>query len=67
MFVLVNQLAKSYEAKPGIFKVATFFGILLRNTHCILELQKGWAAPQREPETILPHTTMKQTFIYTAK
>jgi len=59
----MNVLAKIYEAKPGILKGATFFGILLRNTIHILELQKGQAAPQKEVKTILSPTIVKQTYI----
>lgn len=67
MFLLMNMLTKSYEAKPGILKGATFFGILLRNTNRILELPRGQATPQKETETILTPTIVKQTYIRTVK
>lgn len=67
MFLLMNMLAKSYEAKTGILKGATFFGILLRSTSHILELPKGQTTTQKETETILTPTIVKQTYIHTVK
>lgn len=68
MFLLMNiPVAKSCEAKPGILKGATFFGILLRNTIHILELQKGQADPQKETKPILTPTMVKQTYIRIVK